>query len=53
MNLDGIETMNIIMFEMFSSALIFFAGLLTYLFRNEPNTAIGFRFGYTFASKEA
>lgn len=39
MNLDGIEIMNM-MFEMFSSALIFFAGLLTYLFRNEPNTAI-------------
>ncbi|WP_048150191.1 SdpI family protein [Palaeococcus ferrophilus] len=35
------------------SAVIFVAGLLTYLFRNRPNLAVGFRIGYTFASEEA
>ncbi|AHF81104.1 Hypothetical protein TES1_1729 [Thermococcus paralvinellae] len=50
--MDGIEIMNM-MFEMFLAVTMFIAGLLTYLFRNEPNKAIGFRFGYTFASKEA
>lgn len=37
----------------FISATIFLAGLLTYLFRDRPNSAIGFRIGYTFASDEA
>ncbi|WP_167886298.1 MULTISPECIES: DUF1648 domain-containing protein [unclassified Thermococcus] len=50
--MDGIEAMNM-MFEMFLAVTMFIAGLLTYLFRNESNMAIGFRFGYTFASKEA
>ncbi|MBO8174027.1 MAG: DUF1648 domain-containing protein [Thermococcus sp.] len=50
--MDGIEVFNM-MFEMFIASLMFIAGLLTYLFRDKPNMAIGFRIGYTFASKEA
>ncbi len=37
----------------FISAIIFLTGMLTYLFRDKPNMAIGFRIGYTFASEEA
>ncbi|ADT84707.1 SdpI family protein [Thermococcus barophilus] len=48
----GIEVFNM-MFEIFIAFLMFVSGLLTYIFRNKPNTAIGFRFGYTFSSKEA
>ncbi|WP_456321813.1 SdpI family protein [Palaeococcus sp. (in: euryarchaeotes)] len=41
------------MFGFLTSLLIFTAGLLTYIFRNKPNMAIGFRIGYTFQSKDA
>lgn len=37
----------------FLSVAIFLAGMLTYLFRDKPNWAIGFRIGYTFASPGA
>ena len=50
--MGGIEVFNM-MFEMFIASLMFISGLLTYLFRDKPNMAIGFRIGYTFASKEA
>ncbi|WP_258083180.1 SdpI family protein [Thermococcus thermotolerans] len=40
-------------FGLFISATMFFAGLLTYLYRDRPNHAIGVRIGYTFQSREA
>ncbi|AIF70381.1 hypothetical protein PAP_10035 [Palaeococcus pacificus DY20341] len=50
--MEGIEIINI-MFNIFIALLMLTAGLLTYLFRDKPNYAIGVRIGYTFASKEA
>lgn len=38
---------------LFIAGTMFLAGLLTYLFRNRPNYAIGVRTGYTFLSGEA
>ncbi|AFL94946.1 hypothetical protein CL1_0741 [Thermococcus cleftensis] len=40
-------------FGLFISTTMFVAGLLTYLYRNRPNHAIGIRIGYTYISEEA
>lgn len=40
-------------FGLFIAGTMFLAGLLTYLYRDKPNYAIGVRIGYTLQSKEA